>query len=125
MTEKDFLGKLKEGQQPYQGDDWEIFFADENKDQYLQLMIAPSGRFEVLHKKGSGQWIKIREIKVKSAVKGQDWTVDVTIPLAALPLKNIRYGNFVRGIAQAGVAWSPTFSVSYGVPEFFGKLILE
>jgi len=125
LTEKDFLGKLKEGQQPYQGDDWEIFFADEKKDQYLQLMIAPSGRFEVLHKKGAGQWIKIREIQVKSVVKGQDWTVDVTIPPAALPLKNIRYGNFVRGISQAGVAWSPTFSVSYGVPEFFGKLILE
>ena len=58
-------------------------------------------------------------------VKGQDWTVDITLPLAALPVKNICRGNFVRGIPQAGVAWSPSFSVSYGVPEFFGKLILE
>ena len=126
LTEKGFTGKLKEGQQPYQGDDWEIFLANEEPDRYLQLMAAPSGRFEFLLNKGTaGEWVKIPGVKVKSVVKGQDWTVDITLPLAALPVKNICRGNFVRGIPQAGVAWSPTFSVSYGIPEFFGKLILE
>ena len=57
FEEKGFTGKLNEGHQPYQGDDWEFFFAGKDKKQYLQFMIAPSGKYAVLWKKGSTEWL--------------------------------------------------------------------
>ncbi len=125
FEEKGFTGKLKEGHQPYQGDDWEFFLAGKDKKQYLQFMIAPSGKYAVLWKKGSTEWITLRGAKVKSTVKGNDWKVEMTIPWASLPIKNICHGNFIRGIPKAGVAWSPTFSTSYVMPEVFGTIIWE
>ena len=70
-------------------------------------------------------YINVKGVTVKSKVEPKQWIVEVAIPLNNLPIKNIKYGNVIRGILNAGCAWSPTFALTYGHPESFGELIFK
>ena len=127
MTELNYdTRKLKKGRQIFLGDDWEIFLAADRKGDYMQFLIDPAGKFDIIHKhNGKIEYRNIKDVKVKSTVEAKKWVVEIAVPLNNLPIKNIRYGNFFRGIPDAGCAWSPTFEQSYGIPAVFGELVFK
>ena len=117
---------LRTGRRIFQGDDWEIFLAADRKGDYLQLLIGPTGKFEIFYRhRGKMEDWPVKGLKVSSTTAGKCWQTEVTIPLSSLPLKTISVGNIVRGIPDGGIAWSPAFEKSYGVPDRFGTLILK
>ena len=117
---------LRNGKRIFQGDDWEIFLAADRKGDYFQLMIGPSGKFEFFYRhRGRMEDCSAKGLKVECSTAGKCWQTEVVIPLNSLPVKKVSAGNIVRGIPGGGIAWSPAFEKSYGVPARFGTLILR
>ena len=61
-------------------------------------MIAPSGKYAVLWKKGSTEWITLRGAKVKSTVKGSAH-IGAPIPLPELAVK---FSGHIEVLNQEG-----------------------
>ena len=126
LTENIDTRKIKTGKQTFMGDDWEIFLSSDRKGNYVQFLVDPSGRCDMTMMKNKKiGYINVKGVTVKSKVEPQKWILEVAIPLKNLPIKNIRYGNIIRGIQNAGCAWSPTFTLTYGHTEAFGELIFQ
>ena len=126
LTEKIDTKKIKTGKQTFMGDDWEIFLSSDRKGDYVQFLADPSGRCDITMMKNKKiGYINMKGVTVKSKVEPKQWILEVAIPLKNLPIKNIKYGNVIRGIQNAGCAWSPTFALTYGHTESFGELIFK
>jgi hypothetical protein len=125
LTDKTDTGKFKRGTRIFFGDDWEIFLAADRGGDYFQLMIGPDGNFDSVYRHGGKlEDFPLKDITVKSRLEKDLWEADVSIPLKSLPVK-VSAGNFIRGIPGSGIAWSPTFEQSYGIPAVFGSLKME
>ncbi|MBR2508554.1 MAG: DUF4838 domain-containing protein [Lentisphaeria bacterium] len=126
MTEYINTKKIKSGKQTFMGDDWEVFLAGDRNGDYAQFLIAPNGKYDsIFFKNKRLEYRKFKDVKVKSTVLADKWVVELEIPLKSLPFKEIKYGNFIRGVQGEGCAWSPTFEQSYGRPAFFGSLTFK
>ncbi|MBR7107222.1 MAG: DUF4838 domain-containing protein [Lentisphaeria bacterium] len=122
LLDSNLVSPPKAARAIWNGDSWEIMLSDAGKKIFFQLMIPPSGKYLAGIRKNGFDKIEVPGLTVKSNISGKTWQVDVEIPLASLPVKNICYGNFFRGGEASGYAWSPTFEASFGVTERFGKL---
>lgn len=127
FTEYNFdTKKLKTGKRTFTGDDWEFFLASERNSDYVQFLVDPKGRCDMIYShNGKAEDTNFKGVKIKSTLEPRKWILDVTIPLKSLPLKNIRYANFFRGIKNGGCSWSPTFSKSYHNFSVLGELIFK
>ena len=117
---------FKSGNQVFDGDDWEVFLANNRDGDYVQILVNPKGKFESIHCANKRKrYFNLKGLKVKSTVKEHSWVVELEIPVAELPVKDIKCGNIIRGTVTSGTVWCPTFERLFGIPKYFGNLILK
>lgn len=120
----------------WEGDDWEIFFADQRgKMPYRQVCIGADGRtesFEMNKKQESPPKIWKSGAKVRSEISKTRWLVSLAFPLdkllsgGARPGKKL-YANFCRATPKPAdnLAWSPIFTDNFHELSRLGELIFE
>jgi hypothetical protein len=130
-------GKLVSAMDIFSGDDFEIMIGEKPAKPYTAVMVAPDGRKAGTYffPEGAGYrwsdpwnegWTAV------SRAEGGGWTVLVSLPLKQIAPSGIKpgttlYGNLFRHVTgdEEPLAWSPTFTRKFQVPERFGKITLE
>lgn len=120
----------------------EIFIGTDfnNIRHYTEFEVSPQGEWVDLdidrdHPKPEGGWLWNSGFKVKSRIDEAKkiWYGEMQIPMKAIDSRTPRAGNQMRvnlyRIEGAPpnriyIAWQPTNSATYHVPEAFGRLIL-
>lgn len=120
----------------------EIFIGTdfEHIRQYKEFEVSPQGEWVDLdidrdHPKPEGGWLWDSGFKVKARIDEQNkvWYGEMQIPMKSIDSRPARAGNEMRvnlyRIEGAPpnrifIAWQPTHSATYHVPEAFGRLIL-
>jgi hypothetical protein len=137
LEEKLPTERLKNSEDIWTGDDWEIFLAEQRDAPYYQIGIAPDGRSASYYYEGIRQGMKKweSEARVKSEILPDRWIVSI-----ALPLKNLKgvaqsqrlYANFYRASFTLDdlklrelLAWSPNFSSDFHQLTRLGELVFE
>ncbi len=120
----------------------EVFIGSdfEHVRQYKELQVSPQGEWVDLeidreHPKPEGGWLWNSGYKVKARVdkNAKIWYGEMQIPFASIDTRPPRAGNELRANFyrmqgpppdRLGIAWQPTNSKTYHVPEAFGRLVL-
>ena len=107
----------------FDGDDWEVMLAEDRGGRYAHLIVGPKGAKHFLHEPGKpNEGIEVKGLETKSEADGKVWTLTMRIPLDALPVKDVKYGNFFRNGPGKGCGWSPTYAQSFCEPSAFGEI---
>jgi hypothetical protein len=120
----------------------EVFIGTDfdNIRHYKELQVSPQGEWVDLdidrdHPKPDGGWRWNSGYKVKARIdeKAKIWYGEMQIPMESIDSRPPTSGNEMRinfyrfqgpPPNKVGLAWQPTNSRSYHVPEAFGRLIL-
>lgn len=119
LNEQVQTASLKNADNLWEGDDWELFFAvARGKRPYYQLLVGPNGKHvEYRYDEGdiglSGTWDSGAMV-VSDVSDSNNWTVVIALPLDKLlrdpvsPGKSF-YANIYRGVPRPdeSLAWSP------------------
>jgi hypothetical protein len=107
--------------------------------QYKELQVSPQGEWVDLdidrdHSKPQGGWLWNSGYKVKARIdeKNKVWYGEMQIPLESIDTRAPKAGNEMRinfyrlqgPPPKRMIAWQPTNSPTYHVPEAFGRLVL-
>lgn len=108
--------------------------------QYKEFQVSPQGEWVDLdidrdHPKPEGgwKWNSGFEVKARLDAAAKIWYGEMKIPMKSIDARPPKKGNEMRinfyriqgpGPQRKGVAWQPTNSGSYHVPEAFGRLRL-
>lgn len=108
---------------------------------YYELQVSPRGEWVDLDidrdnplPEGGWRWNSGFTVKARLDEKRKVWTGEFRIPLASLDPRPPANGNEMRvnfyrlqgpGPKRVQIAWQPTGSRGYHVPESFGRLRLE
>ena len=130
-AEKD---KLFSSEDIWSGDDFEVILGETNAKPYTAVMVAPDGRKRGIYflpegadfKHWNEGWTAV------SQTEGVGWTVMLALPLKQIAPSGINpdkklYGNFFRHVTgeEESLAWSPTYTRKFQLPERFGSIVLE
>ena len=101
-------GSLDAGRHIWDGDEWEVFLMDAKND-YLQVLVDPNGRFEVFTSIGGVQRaVPPDGISVASKRIGGAWRVRLRFAAEGLPVGRAVRGDFFRSTPTCKYAWTPT-----------------
>lgn len=100
------------------GDDYELFLGGPSGP-FFQILVAPNGRYDLYY---AGRIVKIDSVKVSADYADGHFAAEFEIPIDDLPVKNLRYGNFMRCSPGFECAWSPTLCRVRGAQGRFGEL---
>ena len=103
------------------GDDYEIFLGNAQSD-VVQLLVAPNGRFGTYR---NSHECELPDVKVGVDFADGHFAVTCEFPLDTLPVKNVRYGNFMRCSSGFECAWSPTLCRVRMATGRFGEFLFE
>lgn len=130
-------GQLTSGDQIWDGDDWELFFAaTRGVPPYRQLAVNPAGKTiaydweNLIGKCKPTDWES--GARAVSEPRGDRWRLSVSIPLAALVPGGVGsggtvYANVYRAVKEPKLflAWSPTFEEGFHFLTRLPELTLE
>jgi len=115
----------------WDGDDWELFFAQQRSQSYRQFCVSPAGKIaELAHGEAADDW-KSGAAVVSDTATGR-WTVRLAFPLDKLIPGGVKpgaklYANFYRASPGANnlLAWTPTFAGGFQDTSRLAELTLE
>ena len=117
-------GSLDVGRHIWDGDEWEVFLMDAKND-YLQVLVDPNGRFEVFTSIGGVQRaVPPDGISVASKRIGGAWRVRLRFAAKGLPVGRAVRGDFFRSTPTCKYAWTPTGVDNFRMKHKFGWIDL-
>ncbi|MBR4653528.1 MAG: DUF4838 domain-containing protein [Kiritimatiellae bacterium] len=112
--------RLVAGRHIWDGDEWEVFLMDARND-YLQVLVDPNGRFEVFTSIGGVQRaVPPDGVSVASERSGGTWRVRLRFAADGLPVGKAVRGDFFRSTATCKYAWAPTGADNFRLKHKFG-----
>jgi hypothetical protein len=133
LSEPVETARLRNDDNIWAGDDWEVFLARQRAQPYRQVGVNPKGVFLDVPL-GDGQPMAPSGVKVVSdTTKPEAWTVYLVFALDRILPGGIRpgdgfYANFFRAsgtVPRDLLGWTPNFGARFHAPERLGELRLE